>query len=124
MTVHYDVEKTLADLRKSLGSSALPPSAPPATKICERSVELHLGFVRMALEEENRGMDRVDIVLAGAMAYASFCANVLDITPPPVRDAARLLILSRLNRYLDECLSGHRQAFAQATVTKERGGHA
>lgn len=125
MTVHYNVEATLADLRRMIERKNPVEQHSNCRKACARAVDLHVAFARLQLEEANRGTHRVDILLAGAQAFASFVKNVVGDPGPAEAEIVRNLLLMQMGLYLHSVFSGEAERLCgPVSVIREQGGHA
>lgn len=126
MSVHYDIERTLADLRASLAAEAAnPPDGLSAENyIYIRHPEVMVSMVRMILSEANRGTDPDKVMWALASRVALAVENDARSRADPdlPRRFQRFIVL--LAGCFHASLNGDIIDGTPTKVHSERGGHA
>ncbi|PZU23943.1 MAG: hypothetical protein DI589_06710 [Shinella sp.] len=124
MSVHYDVEKIIADLKANAANTVLPPNVNPEAHVILRNRAISHEIMRMVFTEENRGTDAVMQIKVMAHFAAEFVrfiqGSYVDETARPAVEAMFRLHMSRVLASME---SGDT---INSTITVEpmEGGHA
>ena len=77
--VHYDVERTLADLHAGWAAYRLGPDAEACEKIALAHRAVFGELIRMTLQSENNGYTNIDVLEAGQMLLADWLVFMMSV---------------------------------------------
>jgi len=123
MSVHYDVEKIIADLKANTAAVVLPPNVNPEAHVILRNRAISHEIMRMVFTEENRGTDTVMQIKVMAHFAAEFVRFIQSSYEETRRPAVEAMFRLHMSRVLASIESGNT---INSTITVEtmEGGHA
>jgi len=126
--VHYDIETALANFReaskKREGQVLASPKATQRAKVQLRHREIAVGFLRLSLEEANRGTDTTDVLAGAVDIVAEFLVNYLQIYDEADQAHVLRVVCANLHQVTSMGLAMDVATLPFAATPKTRGGHA
>lgn len=125
MSTHFNVEKAMRTMRRSMDAVEIPRTAPKSVVIQHRHREIQVLFLKMLLTEQNSGSEMSDIMSAMDGMMSNVLASVIGYQDEDIRDEIIDAFCDQVREGVRRRLDGNDNMIrVEFDIPEEVGGHA